>query len=70
MTRVAYQHITSTPNLKAGIKIPLDIDFTIDEVEDDKDDDNIQVIIPTTINDVHTEIKTGDNGYGKKHPFW
>ena len=32
--------ITSTPNLKAGkIKqIPLDIDFTIDEVEDDKDD--------------------------------
>ena len=58
--------ITSTPNLKAGkIKqIPLDIDFTIDEVEDDKDDDNIQVIIPATINDIHTEIKT-DNGYGK-----
>ena len=58
--------ITSTPNLKAGkIKqIPLHIDFTIDEVEDDKEDDNIQVIIPATINDVHTEIKT-DNGYGK-----
>ena len=50
--------ITSTPNLKAGkIKqIPLDIDFTIDEVEDDKDDDNIQVIIPATIYDVHTVI--------------
>ena len=41
------------------------MDFTIDEVEDDKDDDNIQVIIPATINDVHTGIKTDDNGYGK-----
>ena len=58
--------ITSTPNLKAAKmkEIPLDIDFTIDDVEDDKDDDNIQVIIPATINDIHTEIQT-DNGYGK-----
>ena len=60
---ISTHFITSTPNLKAGIKqMPLDIDFTIDEVEDDKDDDNIQVI-----NDVHTKIKTDedDNGYSK-----
>ena len=39
---ISTHFITSTPNLKAGIKqIPLDIDFTIAEVEDDKDDDNI-----------------------------
>ena len=65
---ISTHFITSTPNLKGGIKqIPLDIDFTIAEVEDDKDDDNIQVIIPATINDVHTEIKTDedDNGYSK-----
>ena len=63
---ISTHFITSTHNLKAGIKkIPLDIDFTIDEVEDDKDNDNIQVIIPATINDVHTEIKTDDNGYSK-----
>ena len=63
---ISTHFITSTPNLKAEKikKIPLDIDFTIDEVEDDKEDDNIQVIIPATINDIRTEIKT-DNGYGK-----
>ena len=40
------------------------MNLTIDEVEDDKDDDNIQVIIPATINNVHTVINT-DNGYSK-----
>ena len=70
---ISTHFITSTPNLKAGIKqIPLDIDFTIDEVEDDKDDDNIQVIIPATINDVHTEIKQMKMIMVtvKHRPFW
>ena len=71
LCNISTHFITSTPNLKAGkIKqIPLDIDFTIDEVEDDKDDENIQVIIPATINDVHTIIKT-DNGYSKTASIW
>ena len=58
---ISTDFITSTPNLKAVQikKIPLDIDFTIDDVEDDKDDDNIQVIIPATINDICTEIQKG-----------
>ena len=68
---ISTHFITSTPNLKAGkIKqIPLPIDFTIDEVEDDEEDDNIQVLFQQQLMMFAPKLKQTMVTV-KQHPFW